>query len=140
MGAGRFGEWFVLLRTARRLFHLERRTEGVPRFVLGGILNLVARGLAVAEPEVAAEIQGCATSLINPSVGQLSDSVETERRSDGVYDLRMQVRHETTAILVDSIGRQRMRELRAQGAAMNRDQACAYARIHIDQYLAAEPG
>jgi hypothetical protein len=32
-----------------------------------------------------------------------------------------------------------MRELRAQGAGMDRDQACAYARIHIDQYLAADP-
>jgi hypothetical protein len=33
-----------------------------------------------------------------------------------------------------------MRELRAEGAAMHRDQACAYARIHIDRYLAAESG
>jgi hypothetical protein len=51
-----------------------------------------------------------------------------------------QIRHETTTLLVGTIGQQRMRELRAQGAVMDRNQACAFARIHIDQYLAAEPG
>ena len=62
--AGPFGEWSVLLQTAQRLFHLDRRTGGVPRLWLGGILNLVARGLVVAEPEVAAVIQGSARGLL----------------------------------------------------------------------------
>jgi predicted ATPase len=136
--AGRFGEWSLLLRTARRLFHLERRTGGVPQLWLGGILNLVARGLAVAEPEVAAALQGCATGLISPSSGPSPDPVETERRSDGFLETMMQIRHESTTILAESIGQQRMRELRAEGAAMDRDQACAYARVQIDQYLAAQ--
>jgi hypothetical protein len=130
--AGRFGEWFVLLRTARRLFHLERRTGGVPRLYLGGILNLVARGLAGAEPEVAAVIQGSATGLINPPV-----ELEMMTQTTASYFVG-EILEETTTILVDSIGEQRMRELRAQGAAMDPDQACAYARIHIDDYLAAE--
>jgi hypothetical protein len=132
MAAGHFGEWFVLLRTARRLFHLERRTGGVPRFVLGGILNLVARGLAVAEPGVAAVIQGSASGLINPPLELEMMTQTTARYVVG------EILHETTTILIDSIGEGRMRELRARGAAMNPDQACAYARIHIDDYLAAE--
>jgi len=34
---------------------------------------------------------------------------------------------------VESIGEQWMRVLRAQGEAMDRDQATAYARTHIDE-------
>jgi hypothetical protein len=49
-----------------------------------------------------------------------------------------QLLHETTQIIIESIGDERMRELRAEGAAMHPDQACAYARIHIDDYLAAK--
>jgi predicted ATPase/class 3 adenylate cyclase len=137
--AGRFGEWSVLLHTARRLFHLDRRTGGVPRLWLGGILNLVARGLVVAEPEVAAVIQGSARGLISESLGESSDSAGIQRRSEGLAEEITQIRHETTTLLVKNIGQQRMRELRAQGADMDRDQACAYARIHIDQHLAANP-
>jgi hypothetical protein len=137
--AGRFDEWSVLLRTARRLLYLEQRTGGVPRLWLGGVLNLVARGLAVARPEVAAVTQGAASGPISPPLKSYTDPVEAQGRSDGLSEMMRQRRHETTAILVESIGQQRMRELRAQGAAMDRDQACAYARIHIDEYLAAEP-
>jgi hypothetical protein len=138
--AGRFGEWSVLLRTAQRLLYLERRTGGVPRLWLGGVLNLVARSLAEAEPEVAAVLQGGASGLITPLLARSSDSVESERRSDGFGEVMKRLRYETTTIVAEEIAQQRMRELRAQGAAMNRDQASAYARIHIDQYLAAEPG
>jgi predicted ATPase/class 3 adenylate cyclase len=138
--AGRFGEWSVLSRTARRLLHLERRTGGIPRLWLGGILNLVARSLAVAEPEAAAVVQGGATALITPSSGRSSGPVETPPRSDGFSEMMTQIRRETTAILIESIGQQRMRELRAKGAAMDRDRACAYARSRIDNVAVAEPG
>jgi hypothetical protein len=60
-------------------------------------------------------------------------------RHGGVVFSTMGIRHETTTLLVKNIGQQRMRELRAQGANMERDQACAYARVHIDQHLAANP-
>jgi predicted ATPase len=136
--AGRFGEWSVLLRTARRLFHLERRTGSVPRLWLGGILNLVAPGLALAEPEVAAVMQGSATRIISSSSARASDPVGTPPRSDGLSEMMTQIRSETTTILVGSIGQQRMRELRAEGATMDPTQACAYACIHIDQYLASK--
>jgi hypothetical protein len=139
IAAGRFGEWSVLLRTARRLLYLERRTGAIPSFWLGGVLNLVARALVVATPEAAAVIQGSASGLINPPLKPSFDPVETERRSDGLSEMMIHLRHETTTLLVENIGQQRMRELRAQGAAMDRDQACAYARTHIDQYLAADP-
>jgi hypothetical protein len=95
-------------------------------------LNLVARGLAVAEPEVAAVIQGSASGLINPPL-----AFEVMTQATGRY-FAGEILDETTTILIDSIGDGRMRELRAEGAAMDPDQACAYARIHIDDYLAAE--
>jgi hypothetical protein len=48
-----------------------------------------------------------------------------------------QIRRETTALTAESTGEPRMRKLRAEGALMDRDQVCAYARIHIDNYLSA---
>jgi hypothetical protein len=95
-------------------------------------LNLVARGLAVAEPQVAAVIQGSASGLIKPPV-----EIDVMTQATGRYFVG-EILHETTTILVDSLGEARTRELRAQGAAMDPDQACTYARIHIDDYLAAE--
>jgi hypothetical protein len=95
-------------------------------------LNLVARGLAVAEPEVAAVIQGSVSGLINQPV-----EIDVMTQATGRY-FAGEILDETTTILLNSIGDERMRELRAEGAAMDPDQACAYARIHIDDYLAAE--
>jgi hypothetical protein len=45
------------------------------------------------------------------------------------------VRHDTTRILVGALGEPRMRELRAQGEAMDEDQICTFARRHIDEFL-----
>jgi hypothetical protein len=81
---------------------------------------------------VAAVIQGSASGLINPPL-ELDMMTQTTAR----YFVG-EILHETTTILVDIIGEGRMRELRARGAAMDPDQACAYARIHIDDHLAAE--
>ena len=49
-----------------------------------------------------------------------------------VTDLR---RNAEKAILA-ALGEQRLRELRAQGEAMDTDQACRYARTLIHDYLA----
>jgi hypothetical protein len=47
-------------------------------------------------------------------------------------------RREATQLIVAAIGEARLRELRTEGAAMTEDQACAYARTHIDAYLATD--
>jgi len=49
----------------------------------------------------------------------------------------IEARRETTRLLTAALGEAHLRELRAQGAAMNEDQACTYARTHIDKYLAS---
>jgi hypothetical protein len=41
----------------------------------------------------------------------------------------------TRHILVGALGEPRMRELRAQGEAMDEDQICTFARRHIDEFL-----
>jgi hypothetical protein len=50
-----------------------------------------------------------------------------------------EVRRDTTRLLVESIGEPRMRELRALGAAMDRDQICAFARAAIAAHFALSP-
>ena len=46
------------------------------------------------------------------------------------------IHRDTSMLLVDAIGEAKMRELRAEGEAMDHDQASAYARTHIAEYLA----
>jgi hypothetical protein len=47
-----------------------------------------------------------------------------------------QIHRDTSALVVDAIGEAKMRELRAQGEAMDHDQALACARTHIAEHLA----
>ena len=63
---------------------------------------------------------------------QRPDDVE----SNPFLELVTQIRRDTRAQLIDAIGESPMRELRAQGEAMDRDQATAYARSHISEHLA----
>jgi hypothetical protein len=50
-----------------------------------------------------------------------------------------QIRRNTSALVVGAIGEAKMRELGAQGEAMDRGHAVAYARTHIAEYLATLP-
>jgi hypothetical protein len=59
-------------------------------------------------------------------------------QSNPRVQLLSQLRHDTTLKIVDAIGETRMRELRARGEAMDRDQAKTYARSQIRQYLAVD--
>jgi hypothetical protein len=49
------------------------------------------------------------------------------------------MRHDTTRLLIGSIGEPRMRELRAHGAVMDRDKSCAFARAANAVYVTASP-
>jgi hypothetical protein len=48
-----------------------------------------------------------------------------------------QIRRDTSQLLVEALGEAQMGELRAQGEAMDHDQALTYARTHIAEYLAS---
>jgi len=138
-GATRLADWPSALRTANRLLDRDRRSGATSLVILSATFNVVARGLADAQPEPAAVLQGIVRGLAGrPSPGGVTPTppvVATELNS--LIEMVTLVRRDTRALLVDAIGESRMRELRAKGEAMDRDQASAYARAHILEYFAA---
>ena len=84
--------------------------------MLQGAVGTVIRRLA---PVVAAPVSGGASS------------------HNEVAAFMAEVRRDTTQLLTAALGDPRLRELRAEGAAMDETQACTYARTHIDEYLAS---
>jgi predicted ATPase/class 3 adenylate cyclase len=135
--AGRLAEWPTSLRTASRALHLQLRSGGSSPVYLAMLLNLVARGLAEPRPEPAAVIQGTIGIVLqratpNTAAPHTGDAAHTNTAVTFIVE----VRHDTTQLIVAALGEPRMRELRAQGAAMTEDQAYTYARTHIDDYLA----
>jgi predicted ATPase len=147
--AGRLGEWSLLLHMAEPLLAFEQRTGLVGELNTGGFLNLVARGLAPSQPETAAQIQGAVAGLTSlttveqpPLVGGVNPSrpsTTTHIGASPIAEFHRQVRRETSRLIVESIGEPRMRELRAQGAGMDRDQTYAFTRAATAAYLAASP-
>jgi hypothetical protein len=48
----------------------------------------------------------------------------------------LDTRRDTTTRLTETLGRERLTALRAEGAAMDTDTAVAYTLAHLDAYLA----
>jgi len=117
--------------------HPERLRIDGSLATLATTLVFVARTLAEAQPEMAAVLLGgCprAQGLRGSGGGQEVAGARSPNRRD---EFVAQVRRDTSQLLVETLGETRTRELRAQGEAMDRDQALAYAHTHIDEYLAA---
>jgi hypothetical protein len=116
--AARTRDWRLTLQLAEqtiRYLHWEGE-----RPWLSGIFNVVARAIAQRDTEGAALLQGAARSLastatVSPVVTPASASFITE------------LRHETTDLVCVTLGEARLADLRAQGAAMDEDDAVAYA-------------
>jgi len=101
-------------------------------------LNVVARALAPARPEGAAIIQGTAHAISLRAFGPFPDqSSSSPRRATPATagGLFVEVRRETTRLLASTLGEQRLRGLRAEGDAMDEDQAVAYTLAQIDSAL-----
>jgi hypothetical protein len=137
--AGRLDEWPTMLRVAGRVFHHYVRSGGLGLPTLAIVLNLVARGLAEHQAESAAVLQGAHATIMGrlvaasgapPSGGTVGANLHTF----GAF--MMGVRGDTEQLLTAALGVTRLDELRAQGAAMDEAQTCAYARTHIDEYFA----
>jgi hypothetical protein len=134
--AARLEAWPLALRAAGRALHRQNRRFG--SFYLAGILNLVARGLAEHRPESAAVLQGAVSALMQPiTTGTGTPSAAVAPQPNPYAAVATRARHDTTQLLTAALGEARLRGLRAQGGAMDEDQACTYARTHIDDYLAA---
>jgi len=134
--AARLGAWPTLLRAAGRVLHHHARAGTLPLYLLAAILNLVARGLAEDQPESAAMLQGAVGAVIRQLAPDVAAPVSGGASNENdVAALVIEVRRDTTQLLTAALGEILLRELRAQGAAMDEAQAITYARTHIDDYL-----
>jgi hypothetical protein len=128
--AAGMGDWPLTLQLANRsIRHLQ---WGGQRPYLVGILNVVARALAETDVEAAAVLQGAARHLApQPAAGQTT----VPRRPDPVSpavapagsSLITDLRRQTSALLHEGLDEGQVRQLRAEGEAMDGDQAAAYA-------------
>jgi predicted ATPase/class 3 adenylate cyclase len=136
--SARLGDWSQTMGlAARAIRHLQWMGE---RPLLAAMLNVAARGLAPSNPESAAIIQGAAHHLVT------TDATARQSRSPGAAHASeagsadqgppqasfvTNVRRETTALLRKTLGDEQLRELRAQGASMNADDAVAYTLANL---------
>jgi len=107
---------------------------------LHGILTVSARALAGTDPEAAATIQGGAHMLLKTAaptmvVGEQPAAPAPGARASG-SGVFVETRRETTRLLTETLGDDRLRALRDQGAAMDTDAAVAYTLARLDAFLA----
>jgi predicted ATPase/class 3 adenylate cyclase len=90
-----------------------------------------ARAFADERPEVAGVLQGAAYAAFHAAGSVTSIQREAGATSSGANFVLMGLR-ETGDIVAAALGKDRAREVRATGAAMNLDEAVDYALRHID--------
>ena len=101
---------------------------------LAAVLSVVSRGLVDRDPEGAAVVQGAARSL-GPNLATVPASIaRNEAGRSRAGGLIVEVLRETSRSLLDTLGDERMRELRERGTRMDIDEAVAYTLTHIDAY------
>jgi hypothetical protein len=134
--AAGMGDWPLTLQLAdRSIRHLQ---WGGQRPWLAGVLNVVARAVAESDAEAAARLQGAARHLAlqtatSPTTAAGSTVIPGRPNpvspavappgSPLITDLRRQ----TSQMLHDTLDEDRLRRLRAEGEAMDSDQAAVYA-------------
>ncbi len=134
--AARLEEWTAMLDTARRALKHQLLTGGLGVIYVASLLNVVAFALVSKQPEGAAVIQGSVKKLLERLSADIAAPVRgdsTEQNDVARYVVA--VRQETTRRLTVVLGAERVRELRAQGAAMDETEAYTYARSRIDEHL-----
>ena len=138
--AARMADWSLVLTLGPDAIHHLHWSGDRP--FLAGILNIVARALAPANPEPAAVIQGAARRLVPIPVRAPhrveppeSSAVPSPRVAAAVASSFLtELRRQTTAILRENLGEERLRELRANGEAMD-DHVAAYTLDAIGRAL-----
>jgi predicted ATPase len=139
--AARTRDWALALQLMDRAIRYLH--WGGERPWLSGILNLAARAIAPRDAATAAVLQGAARRLVataSPPSQSTASSITSEVQVAGAARagasfVTMQ-RRETTELLRQSLGQVRLAELRAEGEAMDEDQAVAYALHAIAVALA----
>jgi predicted ATPase len=134
--AARLGDWPTAVRCARWAVDHQLRSGGVGLNMIAAVLNLGARGLAPVQPEPAAVLQGTVRWVAERlAAGVATDTAPQDTSPTGAAAFALEARRDATQIIIETLGADRLHELRAQGAAMDEDQTYRYARRHIDQYL-----
>jgi predicted ATPase/class 3 adenylate cyclase len=105
--------------------------------LLATVVNLVARAVAPASAETAATLQGIAERLSNAThSAQATGTVDGPGRPAGNARIVAELQRTTTELIERALGADRLRELRADGAALDDDAAVAYAIAEIDRLRA----
>jgi hypothetical protein len=130
ISAAHMADWPLTLQLADSMIrHLH---WGGLHPALVGMLNVVARALVPTHGEAAARLQGAASHLVVqlrasatrvPTDPSLSQPAFPSTGSSLISDLRRQ----TNALLHETLDEGRLGQLRAEGEAMDIDQAAAYA-------------
>jgi hypothetical protein len=128
--AARIGDWHLTLQLAHR--SIRHLVWGGQRPWSAGGLNVVARALAATDIETAAHLQGAARHLAPRSPTDLITTTgDTRPASPAVAppgsSLITDLRRQTSRLLHDALDEGRLRQLRAEGEAMDSDQAAACA-------------
>ncbi len=95
---------------------------------------MVARALAATRPEAAAIIHGAARGIVvrNLKTPVATESKPTPPTTGGYFG---ELRRETTGLLASALGEQRLRQLRAEGDAMDDEHAIDYTLAQIADVL-----
>jgi predicted ATPase/class 3 adenylate cyclase len=145
--SARMRDWVQTLElAASSIRHLHWRGD---LLYLAGIFNIVARSMATTDPDSAGFLQGAAHRLTttrtaelqaaqsSPTSTNLSGAQDDTSRRAGTSGLIADLRRETTALLREELGQERLSQLRAEGEGANTDDAVARALASIREGLAA---
>jgi hypothetical protein len=133
--AAGIGDWELVLEVASpavRYYHWQSMLT-----VLGGALATVSRAIAAGDSDTSARLQGAARRLMTPSNPPASNAANPTggphtggspaAAASGEAGLVANLYRQTSAILSDALGEDRLRELRTEGAALDNDHAVALA-------------
>jgi predicted ATPase/class 3 adenylate cyclase len=132
--AARTRDWHLTLDVCERAIRFLHWSG--ERAFLSGILNLVARAVTDPDFEPAAVLQGTAR--------RLAVAAASTRRPGGVQagpataSFVTEIRRECSELIRERLGDQRLADLRAEGEAMDEDQAVALALEIIDRRRSTE--
>jgi hypothetical protein len=129
--AGRLRDGPLVLELAPRAVRLLHWNGDRPQ--LAGVLNIVAWAAAEAEPDDAAILQGAARNLALGGSTPRMSSDQPLRQATGPVGHISELRRETSHRLVDTLGDQRLRDLRTKGEALEPDQTVSLALAVISR-------